>query len=129
MSQHVTLYIHANNDHAVLQRILLAFSRRRLRILALQMFDLRAEQPAELQIDLGHVLVRDRLDLGFGAAFLILADHLLLEEFLDVVHRIPTNIANCDTPALGLVAHDPDHVLAALLGQWRQRYADDRARR
>lgn len=52
MSQHVTIHIHAHNDHAVLQRALLAFSRRRLRILALQMFDLHAEQPAELQIDL-----------------------------------------------------------------------------
>jgi acetolactate synthase small subunit len=52
MTQHVTLHIHAHNQHSVLQRILLVFSRRRLRIDALQLFDLVPGQPAEIQVDL-----------------------------------------------------------------------------
>lgn len=52
MNRHVTLHLHAHNEHAVLQRVLLAFSRRRLRIDALQMFDLHPDRPAEIQIDL-----------------------------------------------------------------------------
>jgi acetolactate synthase small subunit len=52
MHPHVTIHVRAHNHHAVLQRILLAFSRRRLRIQALQFFDLEAGQPAQMQIDL-----------------------------------------------------------------------------
>jgi acetolactate synthase regulatory subunit len=51
MSQHVTIHIHAHNEHSVLQRALLVFSRRRLRIAALQMFDLHPGRPAEIQVD------------------------------------------------------------------------------
>ena len=52
MERHFTIHVRARNDHAVLQRILLAFSRRRLRIQALQFFDVDAHRPAELQVDL-----------------------------------------------------------------------------
>jgi len=52
MERHYTIHVRARNDHAVLQRILLAFSRRRLRIQALQFFDVDARRPAELQVDL-----------------------------------------------------------------------------
>ncbi len=52
MERHFTIHVHAHNDHAVLQRILLAFSRRRLRVRALQFFDVRDGQPADMQIDL-----------------------------------------------------------------------------
>lgn len=52
MTQHVTFHIHAHNQHGVLQRMLLLFSRRRLRIEALQMFDLKPDRPAEIQVDL-----------------------------------------------------------------------------
>ena len=51
MDSHHTIYIRAFNAHAVLPRILLGFSRRRLRIQALQFFDLFENEPAELQID------------------------------------------------------------------------------
>ena len=51
MDSHHTIYIKAFNAHAVLPRILLGFSRRRLRIQALQFFDLFENGPAELQID------------------------------------------------------------------------------
>jgi acetolactate synthase small subunit len=52
MQQHFTFHVRTHNEHAVLPRILLTFSRRRLRIDALQFFDLQADKPAELQIDL-----------------------------------------------------------------------------
>jgi len=52
MSQHATIHLHLHNEHSVLQRILLVFSRRRMHIQALQMFDVQAPRPAELQVDL-----------------------------------------------------------------------------
>ncbi|MFT5176723.1 MAG: acetolactate synthase small subunit [Gammaproteobacteria bacterium] len=52
MLQHYTIHIHAHNEPAVLPRVLLTFSRRRLRIEAMQFFDLQVNKPAELQIDL-----------------------------------------------------------------------------
>jgi len=52
MKQHYTIHLHAHNEPAVLPRVLLTFSRRRLRIEAMQFFDLRADRPAEMQIDL-----------------------------------------------------------------------------
>ena len=52
MKQHYTIHIHTYNEPAVLPRVLLAFSRRRLRIEAMQFFDLHADKPAEMQIDL-----------------------------------------------------------------------------
>lgn len=52
MTQHYTMHIHAHNEPALLPRVLLTFSRRRLRIEAMQFFDLHAAKPAEIQIDL-----------------------------------------------------------------------------
>jgi acetolactate synthase small subunit len=52
MQAHVTIHVLAHNHHAVLQRILMAFSRRRLRIQALQFFDLEQGKPAQMQFDL-----------------------------------------------------------------------------
>ena len=52
MHRHYTIRVHAHNEHAVLQRILMAFSRRRLRIQAMQFFDLEPGRPADMQFDL-----------------------------------------------------------------------------
>ena len=52
MNRHFTIHVHAHNDHAVLQRILLAFSRRRLQLRALQFFDVCEGKPADIQFDL-----------------------------------------------------------------------------
>jgi len=52
MERHYTIHLRTGNQHAVLQRILMAFSRRRLRIQALQFFDVDERRPAELQVDL-----------------------------------------------------------------------------
>lgn len=51
MNIHHTLHLKTFNAHAVLPRILLGFSRRRLRILALQFFDVFENGFADLQID------------------------------------------------------------------------------
>jgi acetolactate synthase small subunit len=51
MNAHHTIHLRAFNAHAVLPRILLVFSRRRLRIEALQFFDVFGDKPAEVQID------------------------------------------------------------------------------
>lgn len=52
MDRIFTIHVSAHNDHAVLQRILMAFSRRRLRIRALHLCDRDASRPAEIQIEL-----------------------------------------------------------------------------
>ncbi len=52
MSHHHTLHIRCFNAHGVLPRILLTFSRRRIRIQALQFFDVFENAQAELQIDI-----------------------------------------------------------------------------
>jgi acetolactate synthase small subunit len=52
MQRHYTIHVRAHNEHAVLQRMLLVFSRRRLRIQALQFFDVDASRVAEMQVDL-----------------------------------------------------------------------------
>ena len=51
MQPHYTIYLHAHNEHGVLPRILLAFSRRRIKVLALQFFDLEARRPADMQFE------------------------------------------------------------------------------
>ena len=57
----------------------------------------------EYLVNLGDVLVGDGLDLRFCAAFFVLADHLFLQEFLDVVHGIAANIAHGNTPIFGFM--------------------------
>jgi acetolactate synthase small subunit len=52
LERHFTIHVHAANDHGVLQRVLLVFSRRRLRVRALQFFDLQQARPADMQIDI-----------------------------------------------------------------------------
>ena len=49
---HHTIHARAHHAHAVLPRILLTFSRRRLRILALHYFHLDEDAETEIQIDL-----------------------------------------------------------------------------
>ncbi len=51
MNTHHTIHLRAFNAPAVLPRILLVFSRRRLRIEALQFYDVFGDKPAEVQID------------------------------------------------------------------------------
>ena len=52
MKQHHTFHIQMHNEPSVLPRVLLAFSRRRLRITAMQLVDLHPGKAADVQIDL-----------------------------------------------------------------------------
>ncbi len=51
MHPHYTIYVHAHNEFGVLPRILLVFSRRRVKVQALQFFDLEARRPADMQFE------------------------------------------------------------------------------
>ena len=51
MTLHCTFHVEMNPTPSALPRILLAFSRRRLKVQALQYFDLDEARPAELQVD------------------------------------------------------------------------------
>lgn len=51
MNTHHTMHIKAFNGHGVLPRVLMGFSRRRVRIQALQFFDVFDGRLAELQVD------------------------------------------------------------------------------
>jgi len=53
MNWHYSIHVRAHNDPGVLPRILLAFSRRRLRVQALQFFDLDAERAKKFAADHG----------------------------------------------------------------------------
>jgi acetolactate synthase small subunit len=93
MDRHFTIHVNTFNDHAVLQRILLAFSRRRLRIRALHFFDLDAERPADMQIE---------LDCRAEQARDLLAQIRAIVEVTQVwFEEAP---ASADTPAVGRLA-------------------------
>ena len=51
MTLHCTFHLQTRTSPSVLPRILLAFSRRRLTVQALQYYDLDETRPAELQLD------------------------------------------------------------------------------
>jgi len=52
MDRHFTIHVHARNEHSVLPRILLAFSRRRLRIRSLELLDPDDARPAQIRLEL-----------------------------------------------------------------------------
>ncbi|MCP5153422.1 MAG: hypothetical protein H6983_04585 [Ectothiorhodospiraceae bacterium] len=49
--QTTTIHLSLWNEHTALQRVLLAFSRRRMRVRSMQFVELDADRPSELQID------------------------------------------------------------------------------
>jgi|GEM_PF-5322394 len=51
MHLHYTIYVHAHNEFGVLPRLLMTFSRRRVKVLALQFFDLEPRRPADIQFE------------------------------------------------------------------------------
>ena len=74
------------------------------------------------------MLVGQLLNLGLGAALVILGDCLVLEQFLDVVVRIPADIANRNLGLLALVVNHLGKLSAPFFGQRRQRHPDHGAR-
>src|SRR5688572_14672576 len=81
------------------------------------------------RIDHRDVAVRELLDFLVAASLVVLGNHLLLQQVLDVAERLAPNVAQCDAPRLGVRSHDLDEIAAPLLGHRRQRHADHLARR
>src|SRR5476651_2333825 len=72
-------------------------------------------------VDLLYVLVGQLLDAGLGRAFVVVTDLAVLDELLEVLHRVPADVANRHAALFG---HAPDQLhelLAPLLCQLRDR--------
>src|SRR3569833_3332989 len=72
-------------------------------------------------VDLGDELVRELLTLVLGAPFLVLGHRFVLEQFLEIVVGVATNVAYRHLGALGLAAHVLVEFAATLFGERRQR--------
>jgi hypothetical protein len=73
------------------------------------------------------VVVGELLDAVLGAVLLVAPHLALVDELLQVVNRVAAHVAHGDPPLLRHVAHDLDELLAALLGELRDREADQLA--
>ncbi len=71
--------------------------------------------------------VRGVVERLLGTSNLILAGLAILLEPIELILGIAPDIANRNSGILGLVLGDLDVVAAALLGELRQRYPNDRA--
>ena len=60
-------------------------------------------------------------------ALLVVADVAVLDELLEVPHHVAADVAHRDAALLRHRAHDLDELLAPLLGQLRDRQADELA--
>ena len=69
----------------------------------------------------------ETLALLSGAGFLVVAHRPLDDEVTQVLHHVPADVADRDLAVLGDAAHDLHQLLAPLLGQRRDRQADDLA--
>src|SRR5690606_442595 len=75
-------------------------------------------------VDVLDRLVGDLLDLVLGAAHVVLADLLFLQQVLDLLVGVAADVADGDLGVLALAGHDLGQLTAALLGQRRQVQAD-----
>ena len=76
---------------------------------------------SSISLDLG---VGELLQLGLGAALLVLADLALLLQLAQVVHAVAADVAHRDAALLGEAVDDLHQLLAALLGQLGDREPD-----
>src|SRR5438876_7922278 len=81
----------------------------------------------EQLVDLLRVVVRQLLDANLGAVLVVGADLALVHELLEVPHRVAPDLAHGDPVLLGHVAHDLHELLPPLLGELRDRQADQLA--
>src|SRR3954451_23620827 len=81
----------------------------------------------EVLVEVGDALVGDLLKLALGAALLVLPHVAPRAQLAQVVHDVAADIADLDAPLLGDVMEHLDHLLAALLGEGRDREADELA--
>src|SRR5262252_5528875 len=70
-------------------------------------------------IDFTDDLIRRLLDLAGHAGVVIFADFAVFFELLEEIERIATYMADCDPRGLGVFVGDFDHLLAALLIEFR----------
>ena len=67
------------------------------------------------------VLLGDLLELLLGAGHVVLADLAVLGQPVQLVLGVPADVADRDPRVLGLLVRDLDELLAALLGELRER--------
>ncbi len=80
-------------------------------------------------VDLGDVRVGRLLDLALGAPDLVLRGLAFLAEPLELVVRVAADVADRDAGLLGVVLAQLDELLAALLGERRERARGSSGRR
>jgi hypothetical protein len=73
------------------------------------------------------VLVGELLRPLLGPPLLVVAHVAVADEILQMVHDVAADVPHRDAALLGQVAHDLDELLAPLLGELRDRQADDLA--
>ena len=78
-------------------------------------------------VDPVDVLVGQLLEPVLRTPFLVVANVTVAHQLLQVVHAVPPDVAYGDPAFLGEVPHDLDELLAPLLGQLRDRQADELA--
>ena len=90
MTKHHTIHIDMHNEPSVLPRVLLAFSRRRLRIKAMQLVDLQADKAAEVQIELDCEAEHAR-DLTAQLRAIVEVTNVWMEPMLDTATLTPVD--------------------------------------
>src|SRR3954470_21368847 len=75
-------------------------------------------------VDLMDALVGQLLERFFGAMLVVAADVAVLLQLAEVVHDVPSHVADSDTPILGNAANHAHQFPSALLGQRGNRQAD-----
>src|SRR5579862_5947362 len=75
-------------------------------------------------VDLRDVVVGELLDAALGGALLVVTDIAALDQCLEVLDRVTPHVSHRDTPLLRHVAHELHELLAALLGELRDRQAN-----
>src|SRR5215208_5436878 len=78
-------------------------------------------------VDLADALVRELLHAALGGALLVVAHVPVPHQLLEVAHRVAADVAHRDPPLLRHVARQLDELLPPLLGQLRDRKADELA--
>src|SRR4051794_28089441 len=78
-------------------------------------------------VDVLRVLVGELLEAVLAAVLVVCADVAVVDQLLQVVHAVAADVADGDAAFLGEMPHDLDELLAAFLGQLRDRQADELA--
>src|SRR6266536_3891238 len=83
--------------------------------------------PLQEVVDLVRVVVGQLLNALLGPVLLVASHLALVDELLEVVHDVAADVPDRDAAVLGHLPGDLDELLSPLLGQLRDREADDLA--